>query len=262
MRLIYLNNPQLNREQQGYIHNINQHVYNKKPLVIYFYKEGCPYCIQTSKEWENIGQYVDNTQNDDLLAVQANGDLYNLLQNVGERPKMYPSIRYVYKDNIIPFTKEGPERTADSIAKWIGEMTNSHRQDNDSYQQKDLSPYSINDNENDNDDEVEENITIVPDYVESMKKDSQYTSNKYPPYSNQFIARNFNQSNLSKNKSIKRSKSKSQSKSKSRSIRRSKSKSRSKNKSKSKSRSLSRKSSRPRFLTSRRNKSLGTTAMF
>ena len=39
MRLIYLNNPQLNREQQGYIHNINQHVYNKKPLVIYFYKK-------------------------------------------------------------------------------------------------------------------------------------------------------------------------------------------------------------------------------
>jgi hypothetical protein len=273
MRLIYLKNPEVNRQQQEYIHNINQHVSNKKPLVIYFYKEGCPYCIQTSKEWNNIGQYVDNTLNNDLLAVQANSDLYHLLQNVGDQPRMYPTIRYVHKDNVIPFTKEGSERTADSIAKWISEMANRQNQvqDTDSYREKSISPYLTND-DIDVDEEVEENRTIVPDYVESTNSDSQYTSNKYPPYSNQFIARNFNPSIqpklLSKGRSISKSRMRSRSRSRMSNKSRTRSKSRSRSRTRSKSRSrtrskryMSRKSSHPRFLTSRKNKSLGTTAM-
>lgn len=275
MRLIYLKNPEPNQEQRQYIQNINRHVYNKKPLVIYFYKEGCPYCVQTSKEWDNIGQYVDNTLNDDLLAVQANCDLYHLLQNVGDRPRMYPTIRYVHKDNVIPFTKEGPERTADSIAKWISEITKHQNQvqDTDSYREKSISPYLTND-DTDVDEEVEENITIVPDYVESMNSDSQYTSNKYPPYSNQFIAHNFNpsvqpkllskgRSRSKSNKSRTRPTTRSRSRIRTRSRARSKARTRTKS-SKSRTRSrryISRKSAHPRFLTSRKNKSLGTTAM-
>jgi len=187
MRLIYLSESQNNREkQQQQIYQVNQHVNKDKPLVIYFYREGCPHCIKTSSEWKNMRQHIEKP-NDDLLAVESNGELYNMFQNVGDQPRLYPAIRFVHKNSVIPFTKEGDQRTAYSLAKWIEDLTQPETQ---SLQ---LSP----------DEMVEEDTdfmysspkstsisssSLIPKYI----TETEYSTNKYPPYSNQFIARNFN----------------------------------------------------------------------
>ena len=286
MRLIYLSDSQHNEEQQHQqINNVNQHLNNQKPIVIYFYREKCPYCIQTSKEWENINQHIEK-ENDDLLAVKANGDLYNSFENVGEQPRIFPTIRYVHKSKVTPFTKEGPQRTAYSLAKWIEEMTQQKIEPDESIGNR--VSYGL---------PIDSSVsTYVPEYSNSVVAEteptivqSKYTSNKYRPYSNRFIAHNFNekktpieigQIGIPLKSSHQRSKSKSMRRSLPISRRRSSSHQRSKSKSKSMRRSLPisrrisshqrnkgksksmRRSYNTRFRSVRSKPTQGTTAMF
>ena len=288
MRLIYLSDSQHNEEQQQkQIYNVNQHLNNEKPIVIYFYREKCPYCIQTSKEWANIKQHIEK-EDDDLLAVKANGELYDSLENVGDQPRIFPTIRYVYKSKVTPFTKEGSQRTASSLAKWIEEMTQQKIEPNKSIGREKSFSYGL---------PIESSSSIstdVPEYeFEPTIVRSNYTSNKYPPYSNRFIAHNFNstlknplqeleQINIPLKSSQRRRTSQYRSKSKSKSIRRSlpisnrrSSQYRSKSKSirrslpisnrrssQLRSKSKSKRSYNTRFRSVRSKPTQGTTAMF
>ena len=93
MRLIYLNNPQLNREQQGYIHNINQHVYNKKPLVIYFYKEGCPYCRDAKELLKS-----KNIPFKEIKVTDSN--IEKIYKKIDNKTKKYRYFPIIFKNNI------------------------------------------------------------------------------------------------------------------------------------------------------------------
>jgi len=104
-------------ENMSKINHINQHIRNKKPVVIYFYKEGCPFCERTTPEWDKLPNYL--SQNKDLLVVRINKEYYDKLQSVGEKPALYPNIRYVYGSHIDTFKKEGDERNAKNLATWI-----------------------------------------------------------------------------------------------------------------------------------------------
>lgn len=183
MRLIFLNNPQPNQQEKQYIHNVNQHITQQKPLVIYFYREGCPYCIQTSKEWMNIKQYIER-KNNDLLFVEANGELYELMQNVGEKPVIYPTIRFIHKNNVIPFTKEGPQRNAYTMAKWIESISSPIKS-------SPTSPYSMNVNLSNQFRSSSPNLRMNfsnDSENGSIENDDTFTSTKFPPFSNQLVA--------------------------------------------------------------------------
>jgi len=104
-------------ENMSKINHINQHIRNKKPVVIYFYKEGCPFCKRTTPEWDKLPNYL--SQNKDLLVVRINKEYYDKLQSVGEKPALYPNIRYVHGSHINTFKKEGDERNAKNLAIWI-----------------------------------------------------------------------------------------------------------------------------------------------
>ena len=289
MRLLFLNNPQPNRQERQYIHNVNQHINEEKPLVIYFYREGCPYCIQTSKEWPNIKQYIE-TKNKNLLFVEANCELYNLMQNVGEKPVRYPTIRFIHKDNVIPFTKEGPQRNAYTMAKWIDTIAepmriSSRTQQQPSSMEMNLSnqneystPGSIEmnlSNQNDRPSSMEMNLSNqnqnstpssmemnLSNDVDNGSFEDIFTSAKYPPFSNKFIAKNLDSSQrpsissspFGENIQMRISPIKS---------RRKKRKSLYKSKRRTKRKSLYKSPSyKPRFLTSRKNKLRGKTQMF
>jgi hypothetical protein len=218
MRVLFLNNPQPNQQERQYINNVNQHIIEEKPLVIYFYREGCPYCVQTSKEWPNIKQYIE-TKNKNLLVVEANCELYNLMQNVGEKPIRYPTIRFIHRNNVIPFTKEGPQRNAYTMAKWIDTVadpiiTSSRRQSNSMdmnmpSQSNRLSSNLMDMNMPSQSNRLSSNLmdmnmpsqsnrlspnsmdmNNIFDNIENESFDDVYTSTKYPPFSNKFIAEN------------------------------------------------------------------------
>lgn len=104
-------------ENNSKINHINQHIRNKKPVVIYFYKEGCPFCERTTPEWDKLPNYL--SQNKDLLVVRINKEYYDKLQSVGEKPALYPNIRHVHDSHINTFKKEGDERNAKNLAIWI-----------------------------------------------------------------------------------------------------------------------------------------------
>jgi hypothetical protein len=104
-------------ENQIKIQKINQHISNKNPAVIYFYKNGCPFCERTTPEWDKLPNYLP--QNNNILVVRINKDYYEHLQSVGEKPILYPNIRYVHGSRIDTFKKEGDERNAKNLAMWI-----------------------------------------------------------------------------------------------------------------------------------------------
>jgi thiol-disulfide isomerase/thioredoxin len=97
---------------------INEHIRNKYPIVIYFYKDGCPYCIETTKEWNKIPP--QNKQN--LLVVKINKLFFDKFNNIGEPAKTYPNIRYVHNNKVFVFKKEGIDRNAVSLERWINQL--------------------------------------------------------------------------------------------------------------------------------------------
>jgi thiol-disulfide isomerase/thioredoxin len=99
------------------IQQINQHIRNNKPVVIYFYKDGCPFCERTTPEWDKLPNYL--SKNDNLLVARINKVLYDKVQSVGDKPMLYPNIRYVHGSHINTFKKEGDERNSKNLSLWI-----------------------------------------------------------------------------------------------------------------------------------------------
>jgi thiol-disulfide isomerase/thioredoxin len=102
------------------IQKINNNINRKKPVVIYFYMDECPYCIKTTDEWNQIPNHINREiLDDELLTIRINQLLFNNLNNVGEKPRSYPTIRYINGNTITQYDKEGEYRTAQDLAKWI-----------------------------------------------------------------------------------------------------------------------------------------------
>jgi hypothetical protein len=102
------------------IQKINNNINRKKPVVIYFYMDKCPYCIKTTDEWNQIPNHINKEiLDDELLSVRINQLLFNNLNNVGEQPRSYPTIRYINGNTITQYNKEGIYRNAQDLAKWI-----------------------------------------------------------------------------------------------------------------------------------------------
>jgi thiol-disulfide isomerase/thioredoxin len=118
MKLITIeNNEPINKK---YIQKINNNIIRKKPVVLYFYMEECPYCVKTTNEWNQIQNHINNKILDqELLAIRINHKLFGLLNNVGKQPRQFPNIRYINGDTITHYNKEGVERNAQDLARWI-----------------------------------------------------------------------------------------------------------------------------------------------
>lgn len=121
-------------ENNSKIQKVNQHVRNNNPVVIYFYKDGCPFCERTTPEWDKLSNYLPSITND-LLLLRINKLLYETLQSIGEKPMLYPNIRYIHGSHINTFKKEGDERNSKNLATWIQQQI--------SISKKQLQPYFL-----------------------------------------------------------------------------------------------------------------------
>jgi hypothetical protein len=102
------------------IQKINNNINRKKPIVLYFYMDDCPYCITTTKEWNQIPKHINREiLDDELLAIRINQLLFTNLNNVGEKPRSFPNIRYINGNTITQYNKEGVDRNASDLTKWI-----------------------------------------------------------------------------------------------------------------------------------------------
>ena len=118
MKLITIeNNEPINK---NHIQKINNNIIRKKPVVLYFYMENCPYCVTTTNEWNQIPNHINNEiLDEELFATRINYILFGLLNNVGEQPIKFPNIRYINGVSITHYNKEGVERNAQDLARWI-----------------------------------------------------------------------------------------------------------------------------------------------
>ena len=118
MKLITIENNEL--INKIHIQKINNNIIRKKPVVLYFYMEECPYCVTTTNEWNQIPNHINNEiLDEELLATRINHILFGLLNNVGEQPTKFPNIRYINGISITHYNKEGVERNAHDLARWI-----------------------------------------------------------------------------------------------------------------------------------------------
>jgi hypothetical protein len=102
------------------IQKINNNINRKKPIVLYFYMDDCPYCVTTTKEWNQIPKHINREiLDDELLAIRINQLLFTSLNNVGEQPRSFPNIRYINGNTITQYNKQGVDRNASDLAKWI-----------------------------------------------------------------------------------------------------------------------------------------------
>ena len=136
MKLITIeNNEPINN---NYIQKINNNIIKKQPVVLYVYMEECPYCVKTTNEWNQIPNHINNEiLDEELLAIRINHKLFGLLNNVGEQPRQFPNIRYINGVYITHYNKEGVERNAQDLARWIEDKQSKKSlfKPNNSYQQ-------------------------------------------------------------------------------------------------------------------------------
>ena len=100
---------------------INEHIRNKNPIIIYFYKDDCPYCVETTKEWNKIPfSKFKNKQN--LIIAKINKILFDKFNNIGEPAKTYPNIRYIHNNKVYTFTKEGSDRNSVTLENWMNKL--------------------------------------------------------------------------------------------------------------------------------------------
>jgi thiol-disulfide isomerase/thioredoxin len=150
-------------ENNSKIQKINEHVRNKKPVVIYFYKDGCPFCENTTPEWNKLPNYLSSENN--LLVTRINKLLYEKLHSIGEKPSLYPNIRYINGSYIDTFKKEGEERNAKNLAMWIQQQPKNSIE---TISEVSIQPIQRNNN-------LIESISIQPIQKQKLKKNNRFS---------------------------------------------------------------------------------------
>ena len=109
------------------IHKLNKYLSNKDAKVfILFYMEGCGPCNETRPEWSKLKNVLSNNilNNDNIVIVSIDKDLYSKLKYVNKEPMSFPTIRFMtnagekiqtYEDSEI----SNKDRKIDSFVEWI-----------------------------------------------------------------------------------------------------------------------------------------------
>lgn len=109
------------------IDKLNKHLSNKdSKIFILFYMEGCGPCNETRPEWSKLKNVLSNNilNNEDIVIVSIDKDLYSKLNHANKEPMSFPTIRFMtnagenmqtYEDSEI----SNKDRKIDSFVEWI-----------------------------------------------------------------------------------------------------------------------------------------------
>ena len=113
-------------EKSKYITDFNNYRREGKPIFLFLYWVGCTPCELAKAAWKNIP--TELTNNDDIVVVAINKDLFGDLENIGTSPLGFPDFRYIKGETIEEYN--GP-KTTDGFSNWIrsktGTMTGGKR---------------------------------------------------------------------------------------------------------------------------------------
>jgi hypothetical protein len=109
------------------IDRLNKHLTHRDDKIfILFYMEGCGPCNATRPEWSKLKNVLSKNflNKNDIVIVSIDHELAGKLNNIGNEPNSFPTIRYIthageinenYEDSDI----SKKDRTIDSFVEWI-----------------------------------------------------------------------------------------------------------------------------------------------
>jgi hypothetical protein len=109
------------------IDKLNKYLSNKDAeIFIFFYMEGCGPCNETRPEWSKLKNVLskDFLNNENIVIVSIDKDLYGKLKHANKEPMSFPTIRFMtnagekmetYEDSEV----SSKDRKIDSFIEWI-----------------------------------------------------------------------------------------------------------------------------------------------
>ena len=109
------------------IDKLNKYLSNKyAEIFIFFYMEGCGPCNETRPEWSKLKNVLskDFLNNENIVIVSIDKDLYGKLKHANKEPMSFPTIRFMtsagekmetYEDSEV----SSKDRKIDSFIEWI-----------------------------------------------------------------------------------------------------------------------------------------------
>jgi thiol-disulfide isomerase/thioredoxin len=109
------------------IDKLNKYLSNKDAKIfILFYMEGCGPCNETRPEWSKLKNVLskDFLNNENIVIVSIDKDLYGKLKHANKEPMSFPTIRFMTNAGEKMETYEDSEvlskdRKIDSFIEWI-----------------------------------------------------------------------------------------------------------------------------------------------
>jgi|TARA_B110000093_G_C12938491_1_gene396943 thiol-disulfide isomerase/thioredoxin len=86
-------------ENTNNLHKLNDMINSGSPTFIFFYKDGCPPCINAKPSWKEIHPKIKAHARKDKEPIIAliNKDLFHHLTNAGPPLNGYPTFRFIHK---------------------------------------------------------------------------------------------------------------------------------------------------------------------
>ena len=100
---------------------LNDGLRKNKHVFLFIFMDGCGPCNMTKEPWDEIEKKLNNNENDYIVA-RVNSNMFNKIENIGDEPSGYPSLRYINGDNVQEYEEsdiDTKDRSTDSFIKWI-----------------------------------------------------------------------------------------------------------------------------------------------
>jgi hypothetical protein len=118
--MIFLNpiDDLINPSNNDNLQKCNKHNKEGKHLFLFLYMNGCPPCNQTKENWKHIQSQLnpEYLNDDDIMLSQINYKLYDKLDNVGDEPMAFPTLRHIHNNKVEEYN-DG--KSTDELINWI-----------------------------------------------------------------------------------------------------------------------------------------------
>ena len=101
--------------------HVNNDIKDGKHVFVFVFMDGCGPCNETIPQWDAMRSRINNF-GPNLSVSRIDKDLFGDLNNAGEEPMGYPTLRYINNGTVQDYEKSGlsePKRETGSFLEWI-----------------------------------------------------------------------------------------------------------------------------------------------
>ncbi len=110
----------ITKTNKHHISHVNDDIKNGKHVFLFVFMDGCGPCNATIPQWDALKPHSNKFDN--ISISRVNNSLFDQLQNAGDEPPGYPSLRHINNGVVEEFENSGlsnPSRNTGSFLEWI-----------------------------------------------------------------------------------------------------------------------------------------------